>query len=136
MMQRKKTLALIQNKKMMSNAKVMSLTSLPENNYSKILEIDLHLIGTKGNLPIIKQLRKSCYTSIQLGITILYALVVATTLISHDVFFEERALEYYLKDEQLADDGSVILQKVLLIAELILLVLFIIDMILHMMAYG
>ena len=55
-----------------------------------------------------KQLRKSCYTGIQLVITILYALVIATTLISHDVYFEERAVEYYLKDDQLADDGSVI----------------------------
>ena len=73
---------------------------------------------------------------IQLCVTIIYALVVATTLISHDVHFEERAVEYYLKDDQLSNDGSVILQKVLLVAELILLVLFIIDLTLHMVAYG
>ena len=96
----------------------------------------MQLIGTKGNLSMYKQLRKSCYTGIQLVITILYALVIATTLISHDVYFEERAVEYYLKDDQLSDDGSVISQKVLLVAELILLVLFLIDIILHMVAYG
>ena len=41
-----------------------------------------------------------------------------------------------MKDDQLSNDGSVILQKVLLVAELILLVLFIIDFSLHMVAYG
>ena len=62
--------------------------------------------------------------------------MVAATLISHDVSFEERAEEYYLNDDQVAGNGSAALQKVLLTAELTLLVFFIIDMILHMVAYG
>ena len=62
--------------------------------------------------------------------------MVGATLICHDVFFEERAEEYYLNDDQVAGNGAAVLQKVLLTAELTLLVFFIIDMILHMVAYG
>lgn len=71
----------------------------------------------------------------QVILIVLYVLTVAVSLVGMDFFVEERAKDYLSGIED-SDSSSALLQRVLLVTELFLLVFIIIELIMHIIAYG
>ena len=84
---------------------------------------------------LVKKLRSTCYSAYIVGLIISYALLLTTCFLCHDIWYEERAVEY-LANIEVSTSSANVTQLILFVTELVILGLIIIDAVSHAIGYG
>ena len=109
---------------------------LQNHAYAKMDEAALRLYGLSNcRLSLVKRLRNNCYNLYIVAIIIAYATLITTYFIINDFYYDERVVEYLAMVEDSTSDCDKA-QQVLLVTELVILILFTVDMIFHVIGYS
>ncbi len=85
---------------------------------------------------MIKIIRGNCYKALAFVILSIFAVLIVADLIAHDYWYESHALMYASKDPNVGESSYTIAKRTILVIELVVLIYFLVNHVLHLIAYG